>query len=187
MTRLTCATAILATLAAPALAGGVAPEPQPPVVAPPPVVSDWTGAYAGLEFGYVAGHYGGDESDQGTYSAVFLGYMHDFGSYVLGVEALFSNPIAWQDEWEGDDDLMRTYRFRAGYDAGAYLPYVTLGGNHLTYEDGEGFLRGAGVGVDYAVSDTFRVGLDIYYQHNDDFEAEGYDLTTVGLRAAYAF
>ena len=188
MLRLMATSAALAIASAPAFAGGVVPQPQPPVIPVTPEVSDWTGVYGGLEYAYVRGDYDGDVDD-GTFAAVFLGYMYDFGSYVLGAEIAVSGATDWGvgGEFEGDGDQFNTLRLRAGYDAGAFLPYVTLGVNSSFYDTGEGMLYGMGIGVDYALSDNIRIGLEANYQNNDDYEGVNYNLTSISLRLAYAF
>lgn len=190
MTRLLASTAVLALSATAAFAGGTAPAPVVDVViADPAPTSDWTGLYVGLEYGVIDGTYDGD-NDRGHYPAAFIGYMHDFGDIVLGAEAMFAGPVQWPGEFEGDEDIYRLYRLRAGYDMGSFLPYVTIGGSHTNYvgDDGGGVLAGAGLGVEYAVTDALRLGLDLFYQHNDSFEGDNeYQTTQAGLRISYGF
>lgn len=186
-----------------AFAGGyVAPvvEPAPVVEAAPVVAStDWSGFYAGLQYGQgdAEAEGFGMSVDAGDFDAMGVhgGYNRDFGQFVLGGE-LDYNQIDIDDVDE-DGDLVRL-RARAGYDAGRFLPYVTLGVARLSGDvDGEdisetGFTYG--IGADVAVTEKFTVGAE--YTRNDfsdvledEIGTSGVDLDTdmVQIRASYHF
>ncbi len=196
---------IAATLVASssAFAGGyVAPVVEPaPVVEESPVVtaSDWTGFYAGLQYGSGSADAEGFgvTVDAGDYDAygVHAGYLRDFGQFVIGGE-LDYNKVDFDDA-EDDGDLVRL-RARAGYDAGRFMPYVTLGVARISGDDGEddisetGFTYG--IGADFSVTEKFTVGLE--YTRNDFSDVledetgiSGIDLDAdlVQVRASYRF
>lgn len=183
-----------ATAASGAQAGGyVAPVVEAPVAvtpAPQPVSVDWTGFYAGLQYGKGSAElsYAGasDDTDVDGYG-VHAGYLRDFGSYVLGGE-LDYNKID-PDEGDNDGDLYRL-RARAGYDMGRFLPYVTLGAAHFKASDVSETGLTYGIGADFKVTDKFTVGAE--YSRNDFSDVEdidGLDLDTdlVQIRASYHF
>lgn len=191
--------AIAATLAAGAAhAGGyVAPVVETAPVVVEPVVttdaSDWTGFYAGLQYGQGTGEASfGDlntESDFDGYG-VHGGYMHDFGKFVAGAE-LDYNKLDIDDADKGD---LTRLRARAGYDMGRFLPYVTLGAAHLSADQAgvdvseTGFTYG--LGADFKVTERFTVGAEYTKQDfNDVDNIDGLDLDTdmVQLRGTFRF
>ena len=193
---------VAASLAATAsFAGGyVAPvvEPAPVVspVAPVEVGTDWSGFYAGLQYGVGNAEFSGfgreDDFDYDSYG-VHAGYLHDFGRFILGGE-LDYNKVEL-DDVDVDGDLIRL-RGRAGYDMGRFQPYVTLGVARIS-ADGEGLDISEtgityGVGAEYLVHERFSVGLE--YSRNDfsdivESESGSVDLDTdlVQVRATYRF
>lgn len=193
---------VAASLAATAsFAGGyVAPvvEPAPVVspVAPVEVGTDWSGFYAGLQYGVGNAELSGFgeevDSDYDGYG-VHAGYLHDFGRFILGGE-LDYNKVEL-DDVDVDGDLIRL-RGRAGYDMGRFQPYVTLGVARISLDNGFSDVSDTGitygVGAEYLVHERFSVGLE--YTRNDfsDFyeDASGsVDLDTdlVQVRATYRF
>lgn len=157
-----------------------------PVVAP---VSDWTGFYAGLQYGQGdldASLDGESVSEDFDAYGVHAGYNRDFGQFVLGGE-LDYNRIEVDNA--GNADLVRL-RGRAGYDLGRFLPYVSLGAAHL--DDGEGSETTVtyGLGADFKVTERFVVGAEYTRQDFDDvMNVSGADLDTdmVQLRASFRF
>lgn len=185
-----------------AFAGGyVAPVEQPviaPIVtAPVEDPSDWTGFYAGLQYGQgnaeLKGAGNSADEDFDAYG-VHAGYNHDMGKWVLGGE-LDYNKLDF-DQSEGDGDLVRL-RGRAGYDMGKLLPYATLGVAHISADDVGADLSETGItyglGVEYKATEKFSVGLE--YSRNDfsdvdeDNLGKGIDLDSdlVQVRASYRF
>lgn len=160
------------------------------------VSGNWDGAYLGVFGGYASG----ELTDAGTadidgwlvgFAAGYDVYLAD--SIVGGIVA----DIAWNDIADATDtftsDWNGSLRARLGYDAGAFLPYVTGGlafisGNDATSGDSNthwGWTVGAGVEV--AVSE--QLSLDLQYRYTDYATAEygGFDVgatthaATVGL------
>ncbi|MEL6957563.1 MAG: outer membrane beta-barrel protein [Pseudomonadota bacterium] len=192
------AVALSALTTLPAGAGNLAepvPEVAPvPLPAPIPVNTggDWTGFYAGGSLGYAdveeddPANFSGDGVTYGLHA----GYDYDFGTFVLGGELELSG----FDVSSGgvDVDSVARAKLRAGYDAGAFLPYVTLGaaqlntGGGLSGEDTGEFY---GVGLDYQMDNGLRVGGEILDHSFDDFDGTGLNLgaTTFNARVSFEF
>lgn len=186
---------ILGTSSA-AIAGGInepviVAAPAPVMMAPVIISSDWTGFYAGGSLGLGSVGIGdADDIDTKNYG-VHAGYLYDMGTIVLGGELEYS---ALNFDGTGDDLDASVLRLkgRVGYDAGAFLPYLTAGGAQLTIEDGTdandtGYYYG--IGADYAFNDRIRVGGEILQHEFADFNAGGADIDaqTMSLRVAYSF
>lgn len=171
-------------------AGGyVAPvvETAPaPVVTP---VSDWTGFYAGLQYGQGDAELSfGGESVSEDFDAYGLhaGYNRDFGQFVLGGE-LDYNRINLDNS--DNADLVRL-RGRAGYDLGRFMPYVSLGAAHIDGGDLSETAVTYGLGADFKVTERFVVGAEYTRQDFDDvLDVSGADLDTdmIQLRASFRF
>ncbi|MFN3277987.1 MAG: outer membrane protein [Paracoccus hibiscisoli] len=175
-------------------AGGyVAPvvETAPaPVVAPVVTpVSDWTGFYAGLQYGQGDAELSfGGESVSEDFDAYGLhaGYNRDFGQFVLGGE-LDYNRINLDNS--DNADLVRL-RGRAGYDLGRFMPYVSLGAAHIDGGDLSETAVTYGLGADFKVTERFVVGAEYTRQDFDDvLDVSGADLDTdmIQLRASFRF
>ncbi|EYD71668.1 outer membrane protein [Limimaricola hongkongensis] len=190
----------LGVVAAPALAGGLAEPVADPVapaapvaVAPAAPVSDWTGAYVGAQLGYGQAEASDDSFDEdGAVYGAQVGYNYDFGRFVLGGELDYVGTEIDSDANEIDG--VARAKLRAGYDAGAFLPYVTAG-YASAYTDEEiggddqfdGYVYGAG--LDYKVTENIVVGGEVL-QH--EFEELGntdvdLDATTAAMRVSYKF
>lgn len=206
--------ALLAACAAPALAGSLGPAiAEGPVVAPAPVVvvpqaiagGDWTGFYIGGQLSYGRLDYdlddgdGGDADFDGPAGGLHAGYMHDFGHFVLGGEVAYDRADLDDDEagpgFGAELEGVGRVGLRLGYDAGRVLPYATLGYATARFSEnlaatGEDDADGTyvGGGVEYAVTDRFRVAGEVL-RHEFDLDVDGLDtsLTTVGIRASYRF
>ena len=152
-----------------AYAGGyTAPiiEAAAPAVAPVATPdTSWTNTYFGLQ----AGHSSTDFSGPGAAAAntgdfphygLHIGYQHEVGKLVLGGEVAYD--LISPDV--GKDGDIFSARARAGYDAGKFQPYVTVGLSHLdadvadVRESKNGITYG--LGVEYRVADAFSVGAD---------------------------
>jgi opacity protein-like surface antigen len=190
----------LALAAGMASAGGlsepietVTPTPVP-VVAPVMQKGDWTGFYAGGQIGY-----GSVESDvvtddiEGATYGVHAGYLHDFGSWVVGAELDIDGADAESSTYNVEIDSIARAKLRVGYDAGKWLPYVTAGvaqadvnfaGTDLS--DTGSF---AGLGAEYRVTDSIRVGGEVLQHQFDDFDGTGFDFdsTTAAARVSFQF
>jgi outer membrane immunogenic protein len=193
--------ALVSLIAGGAYAGGyVAPVVEQPVAAPvEPVVTTtpggWDGFYAGLQYGKGTGDLGnrGTLADFGDFDAYGLhaGYQKGFNKFVVGGE-LDYNKVS-PDENYSDGDLTRL-RVRAGYDAGKFLPYVTLGAAKLDTDEFSDTGLTYGLGVDYKVAEHFTVGAE--YSRNDfkdvlhdsaGVDGNDLDLDLVQIRASYKF
>ncbi|MBB5721652.1 opacity protein-like surface antigen [Loktanella ponticola] len=181
-----------------ATAGGlaeavVAPAPAPVAVAPVIIASgkDWTGAYAGLSLGYGDVDADGVDGDfEGTTFGGHVGYNYDLGNVVLGAEfeAIGTDDFT-NDETGLELDQVLRAKVRAGYDAGNFLPYVAAGVAQATVDgdEDEGYFYG--VGVDYAVSDSFTVGAEYLRHEFEEFNGGEGDISadTAALRVSYNF
>lgn len=192
--KLAFATLGASLFAVTAHAGGyVAPvvEPAPAPIVTPVVtnVSDWSGFYAGLQYGQGDADvsFDGDSvSDDFDAYGLHAGYNRDFGQFVLGGE-LDYNRIDLDDAGEGD--LVRL-RGRAGYDLGRFLPYVSLGAAHVETDDLSDTAFTYGIGADFKVTERVTVGAEYTRQDFDDVaDLSGVDLDTdmVQLRASFRF
>jgi outer membrane immunogenic protein len=179
-----------------ASAGGLA-EPvavvAPVAVAAPAAVSygsDWSGAYAGGSLGYGTVDATGVTGDfEGATYGGHLGYNYDMGNIVLGAELEATGTNDFTNDATGLElEKVLRAKVRAGYDAGAYLPYITAGAAKATVngDDDNGYFYG--VGVDYAMSDSFTVGGEVLRHEFEDFNG-GADITadTFALRVSYNF
>ena len=186
--------ASLATSAA--FAGGyVAPVVDTtPVVAPVVPVeagTDWSGFYAGLQYGQGNAELSDTDLDS-DYDAYGLhaGYLFDFGQVIAGAELDYNKVDL--DENDGDADLWRL-RGRAGYDMGRFQPYATLGVARVSTNDAAGDISETGItyglGAEYLVTENFSVGAEYSRSDFSDVIADGIDLDTdlVQVRASYRF
>lgn len=194
---------VLGLAAAPAFAGGLAMPVADPVapaapVAVAPVVApsaDWTGFYAGGQLGY-----GQSESDDLNYDedgAVYggqVGYNYDFGRFVMGGELSYVGTEIGDEDAGAEIDGVAAAKLRAGYDAGAFMPYVTAGyasaytADEVAGDDQfDGYVYGAG--VDYKVTENIVVGGEILQHEFEDLGDTDNDLdaTTAAARVSYQF
>lgn len=187
-------------LAGTAHAGGyVAPvvETAPaPVIAPVAAGSDWSGFYAGLQYGQGSGDLTqdgfADVSEDFDAYGLHAGYNHDFGQFVLGGDLDYNRLDI--DNVDDKGDLWRL-RARAGYDAGRFLPYVSLGAARLSADLGGGVDVSEtavtyGIGADFKVTERVVVGAEYTRQDFSDVaDIDGLDLDTdmVQLRASFRF
>ena len=194
-----------------ATAGGLADPvvtPAPAPVAAPVVIasgSDWTGFYAGAQLGY--GQLDSDtldtldvEVDGATFGA-HVGYLADFGSWVLGGELqLDGTNIESSDDavLNAEIDTVTRGLLRLGYDGGDFLPYITGGIAQARVSgddpagaplDGDDTGSVFGLGAEYRVSPTIRVGAEVLRHQFDDFNDSGIDLeaTTAAARVSFQF
>lgn len=192
---------ILGLTTAPVLAGGFAePIATPPVAAPviiaapaPMMSTDWTGFYAGAQLGYGQLQSDAiDEDPQDLLYGVHAGYLYDLGNIVVGAELDYDMTNIGFAAPAVDLDSVARFKLRAGYDAGAFQPYLTAGVAQATVSgalDGTSDGQFAGLGLDYQLSDSFRVGGEVLAHQFDNLVDSGVDVeaTTLTLRASYNF
>lgn len=196
----TTAALALAISVAPAFAQSKLDDPiiAPPVTAPAPAPipvntgGEWGGFYLGGSLGYA--DISEDNStvfddDDVTYG-VFGGYNYDLGTFVVGGELEFSG---FENSDNGVDvDSVARAKLRAGYDAGQFLPYATVGyaslnlGGDASGSD-EGILYG--IGLDYKLTDQIIIGGEVLQHEFNNFDGSDFDFdaTTISARAAFQF
>ena len=201
ITALAAATSVAAFAALPALAGGPVIAVEEPVVAAPAPVAvapsgDWTGFYAGGQLGYGDVDVAGDDvvpgvSGDGMTAGLMGGYRMDFGQFVAGAELNYD----WADIELGDGasiDNIARLKLIGGFDMGNTLVYGTVaavrGYASLDGEDVSDSGWGAGLGVDYALSDSMTVGAEVMEHRFDGFAGGGdVDATTLNARVGFKF
>ena len=191
MFKISSFSAIAIALASAANAGGIAPTPVEPMVETPVYsaapLADWSGFYIG-------GTIAGGRLDNGVETldtrgfGVQAGYLADLGNYVVGGELAYMKGETTDDTIDGD---LTSTRLKAigGYDAGSWLPYVTLGVSRM---DGNGVTDTGllyGVGAKYAINDNWVAGLEYLVGSKDNFDDTGFDVENreVGLSVSYKF
>lgn len=144
---------------------------------------DWTGFYAGINGGYgwadvsVAGFKLMD--GEGTFGGLQVGYNHDFGDFVFGVEADAQlSGIKDNGGFAYTLDNFGTVRARAGWSVDRFLPYVTGGlswGNATAVgapQEHETYIGwAAGAGLEVAVTEQLSVKGEYLYL---DFGGAGF-------------
>ena len=188
----TLAASLLATSA---VAGGYTTPvtPTEPLVLPPVVApadpSDWSGFYAGAQYG-VGSFELGDEFDRDHKAyGLHAGYLRDFGKFVVGGELDYNKLDI--DDVDEKGDLTRL-RARAGYDMGRFMPYLTVGAAKLSLDDYDISETAVtyGIGGDFKVTDAVTVGAEYTKQDFSDVsDIDGLDLDTdlIQVRASYHF
>lgn len=192
------ASALLAAMAAPALAGNlevavvepIVEAPAAPVVAAEPEVT-WDGFYAGVHGARADATWTTATVEDNSKDVVYgahVGYNYDLGKVVLGAEGGFSveNP-------KDRDETTLTATAKAGYDLGKFLPYVTGGYSLVTSEVGavdnkaDGWVYGAG--AEYLVTDKIGLGAEYLRGEYDVTEggADEYERDTISVRANFHF
>ena len=179
---------ILSLLCAPSI-GYAADVASDPVV----VLSDnsfeerwsWTGVTLGVEAGYswqkdqtISPSFGqlANAKGEGDIYGIFIGYNHQFGSFVAGVEGSYENysnkftdgsGVVIEDMW--------SLKGRAGYSFDRVQVYGLAGIAYGNTSSPAPFLVGRdtgliiGAGVDVAVTDKLFVGLQYNHLRFDDF------------------
>lgn len=203
--RLGCTTAIALPLILAgsfAAAGGLS-EPVE-TVAPAPVAtpapapmrgSDWTGFYAGAQLGYgkLDPSVTTDPTEpDGALYGVHAGYMYDLGNIVLGAELDYDATNIEFDAPPSELESVMRAKLRVGYDAGAFLPYLTAGGARATTNnalDGDTDGNFYGLGVAYKMTDSILVGGEVLQHQFDDVAGSGVDVdaTTATARVSFQF
>ncbi len=157
--------------------------------------TDWTGAYAGLQYDILDGDAVIGGALDGDAFGLFGGYRHDFGTFVLGGEIDYMVGDLSPTVGPGlDVDGLLRLGVEAGYDAGPALIYGTLGyaradisagGANIDF-DGTFY----GIGIDYAVSERVTIGAELLRHQFDDINGiagNDLDMTSFGINVAYRF
>lgn len=183
MLRTTIQTTLLALWGTTAVAGNLEVVTFDPAPTPVAESQSWTGFYLGAQYSTAKW----DDifsSESGKYNSagIHAGYLHDFGSLVLGSELEYATGT-WSFDGSKDDVDTFSLKALAGYDLGRFMPYVVAGAAKLSAVDDQLNSNFYGVGAAYKATDHIRLGLE--YQAYDFDEADGYD--QVSLRLSYAF
>jgi len=203
MMKISFLAAFIAGSATAAMAGGYtapvieAAPVEPVVVATEQPSGEWTGFYAGLQYGKTEADLDGIDVDGDNYG-VHAGYLRDFGRFVGGAELSYDKLDDFDIAGVGldgvDGNLLRG-KLLAGYDAGKLLPYAAISlarveleaGGDEESETGVGF----GLGVKYMATPRFLVGAE--WMRNS-FEFDGgagsdidADLDTLSVNASFRF
>ena len=199
--KATALAAVAAFSATPALAGGLAEAFREPSVAPAAAVivapsaaaapiANWGGFYIGAQLGN-ADVLASDKAFDGSGSTkgLFAGYRADLGKIVVGLEGNYDwTDIALNSGGITVDKVTRL-KLIGGYDLGPALLYATVASVKADSSLGSDTGYAMGVGVDYALTNRFAVGVEMLEHHFDDFNGLGIDLdaTTFNLRVSYRF
>lgn len=153
------------------------------------VAQDWSGAYVGAQLGYLdvdgPGAVDGDDVAYGLHA----GYNYDLGSWVIGGEL----ELDWTDVSLGGGAATVDRVFRAkvklGYDAGAFLPYVTVGYADVDTSLGSDGGGAYGLGAAYRINDQWSVSAEALYHDFNNINGTGVDAdaTSVNLRVSFNF
>lgn len=187
--------AVTAFGAVPALAGGPVPVMEEPMVAPAPVPvaapsADWSGLYAGAQLGYGdVGSSTGALDGSGMTGGLFAGYRADFGQFVAGVEGNYDKADIDLGGGAATLDSITRLKLIGGYDMGPALVYGTVAAVRADSSLGADNGWGAGIGVDYALTDRMTLGAELMEHRFDNFVGSGTDLdaTTVNARLGFRF
>lgn len=190
------ALSLAATLASTAAyAGGYVGGVEAVSVDAPITAGNWTGFYAGLQLGSgdATLSFSGDSEREDINAGGFhLGYMRDFGQVVAGGEFVFDR-VTLSDGDADEGAYLGRLRGRVGYNAGRFMPYVTLGTAALVGEEDSDLSESGftyGIGADFRVTDNLLIGLDYSRsEFADVLDAPGLDLDAdlVQVRASFKF
>lgn len=176
-------------LASTAFAGGLTPPVAEPVIATPvaPVaVGDWTGFYAGLQYGQGKLEIVDGASFAFDAYGAHAGYLRDFGQFVVGAEIDYNELDA--GALGGSSIDMLRLRARVGYDMGDFLPYATIGMAQISAGDETETGMSYGIGGEFKVTERISLGAEFSW---NDFELVGApedtSFDTIQVRASYRF
>jgi outer membrane immunogenic protein len=154
-----------------------------------PVAERWGGIYAGVSVGY--GFLKDTIPAQGKdwiYGG-FVGYNHQWGNFVAGVEGGIDRADILFDDGSGiASEYIYTGRVRAGWGNDKVFIYGSLGAEHgttinLPPANSKDTALQLGGGFEYAVTDKVAVGTDYTYTKYKEFGDLPLDVTTQRLQA----
>ena len=194
MKRMIAAAILLGTAGQASAGGPVEPAPEPTVVvAEEPTPSfDWTGVYAGLSFG--AGSFSDDGGVTTTSSdplGIHLGYLHQFGSFVAGIEAAYAQ--GGLEDFPGVEWTSTRVKLIGGYAVGRFLPYAFIGGSRYAIDlppmSDTTMIYGLGGKFAFGAQGRVAIGLEYLVEDKDDYASTGEDLRNreVSIRLEYRF
>ncbi|WP_341366280.1 porin family protein [Yoonia sp. BS5-3] len=174
---------------------------------PTTVFADWSGGYAGLNFGTTTGDLDffdtdvAQELDDGTTVGVFAGYQVQSGAFVYGGEvAIFNTSDAFVTGFSESEisEPMFDFKARGGYTIDDVLLYGLLGmssGIYTNLPDDEWDVSGLnyGIGAEYIIGDKFVVGAEYLVRDLEGDNPDGggqtvqIDFDTLSFRASYKF
>ncbi len=201
---------------APAFAGGpvIVANDATVATAPAPMAQpmmarggEWGGFYGGAQLGY--GNIDGNDTTiidnvldlggDGLIGGVHAGYRMDFGTFVAGAELGYDltdisvEQATLDPTATGSFDNMASLKLTGGIDMGQWLAYGAIGVTRIGADfsgtlSGDGTLDGrfAGLGAEYAISDTMSVGGEVL-QHSFDTDNADFEMTTVQARVNFRF
>lgn len=167
----------------------------------------WTGVYFGASLGRASSSDTQDnfplfpgftivldsEGENDQAGGIFLGYMHQMGSLVVGAEfqRIYSN-IQYIGEGLGPLpiylDTMDQFKGRIGWAMGQTLVYGTAGGTYGRINVGlEDLVPMVGGGVDFAINEKLIVGVEYTHSFFDEFDGQPISGTADYLSARVAF
>ncbi|MDD8021594.1 MAG: outer membrane beta-barrel protein [Paracoccaceae bacterium] len=180
-----------------AFAGGYVAPVVEPTIAPvvmPVAGRDWTGFYGGVQLGYGdASTDNIDFSADGSFGGVHLGYLKDYGKWVLGGELAYSAADISDSGGFGKIDSMTQLKLLAGAGLGDWLLYGTAGIERMNVSvGGTDFADNVpfgGIGAAWAMNDSWMLGGEVLYHKANDFDNTGVDgdMTTLALKASLRF
>lgn len=154
---------------------------------------DWTGFYAGINAGYgwakvESGGIVNNDDVKGWLGGAQVGYNHDFGGFVIGVEGdIQLSDVKYKQDLGGGVNVEAglesygTVRARAGVAVDRFLPYVTGG-----VAWGRGVIKASGPGGSISINDDYvgwTVGAGLEYAVADNVTVRGeYLYTDFGKR-----
>ncbi|MEJ6393432.1 outer membrane beta-barrel protein [Gymnodinialimonas sp. 2305UL16-5] len=174
-----------------------------------PAHSDWEGFYIGAQLDFLPSTEitfdnlpGLTGELEGVHLGGFIGYRRQFNALVVGGELDLSggdvdNTITFgglSSDGESQTALNRL-GVEAGYDAGRFLPYGTVGLASLTFQntingDNRSFGTFAGIGLDYQTGQYTSVGVELLrhsfsnFSESDDLNV---DIITLGVNFAVRY
>ena len=158
---------------------------------------DWSGFYGTVSGGYAGIELNGSQenisgtstdnaSDDGALFGLGLGFNHDMGDFVFGLDGDISlltneNRLQMKETVDADDDWFATARLRAGYDMGGTLLYATGGLAALSADfDADGDSHGetflgwtAGGGIEHMMTESISIKAEALYA---DFGSSNFTL-----------